>query len=88
MTKRFTDRLEVLRQRELNDSEEKLLHDIEEFGWGVMHIKEEHGCPAWSFTVGVYSLGKPEIIEVGLRTNTAHSVERSCQTHEAGLCFG
>jgi len=75
MPKRFTDRLKVLRGRELDKSESKLLDDIEKFGWSVMHIRPEHGIPGWSFTIGVYdTVGKPEIITVGLKDTVAHSV--------------
>jgi hypothetical protein len=75
MMERFTDRLKVLRSRELDKSETKLLDDIEKYGWGVMHIRPEHAIPGWSFTVGVYdTVGKPEIIVVGLNDTLAHSV--------------
>lgn len=75
MTKRFTNRLEVLRQRNLDKSESKLLDDIERFGWGVMHIREDPCVPGWAFTVGVFdTLGQAEIIVTGLKEDLAHSV--------------
>jgi hypothetical protein len=47
---------------------------IEEFGCQILHITADDVCPAFSYTIGVFdTCGKPELITVGLPSNTAQS---------------
>lgn len=58
-----------------NDSERKVLADVEEFGWHCVHIHTEHGLPEFTFTVGLYrSFTHPELIIFGLPSTTAHRI--------------
>lgn len=50
-----------------DDSDRKLLADIETHGWHMVVIAGEEGCPEYVFTVGLfYTYGHPEIVLMGL----------------------
>jgi hypothetical protein len=52
--------------RELSESDQKPLSDIERVGWHIIHISEDEDGPGWSFTVGLYHTFKhPEIVITG-----------------------
>lgn len=58
-----------------DDSDRKLLSDIEEHGWHVVFVAEEPGTPRFAFTVGLYyRYAHPEILVMGLKQPTAHSL--------------
>jgi len=61
-----------------DDSDRKLLSDIEEYGWHVVFVAEEPDTPRFAFTVGLYyRYAHPEILVMGLRQPTAHSLLHS-----------
>jgi hypothetical protein len=68
-----TTRTREFRASELCQEDERTISHIEEFGCSVVSVaKTEHGL-GWSYTVGVFDTsGKPEIITVGLPSETAH----------------
>ncbi|WP_158265276.1 DUF4262 domain-containing protein [Blastopirellula marina] len=50
-----------------DDSDRKLLADIQEFGWHLVAIQDDEEGPAYVFSVGLYhTLGHPEICIFGL----------------------
>src|SRR5690348_5316221 len=58
-----------------DESEQKVLDDIKNFGWHCVHILAEHDLPQYSFTVGLFeSYGHPELIMFGLASETAHQI--------------
>lgn len=66
-------KLRSLQDDDLDDSDRRLLSDIDEFGWHVVLIPEEDGTPGWAFSVGLTSsFGMPEIITFGLRQDLSH----------------
>ncbi len=51
----------------LDDSDRKLLHDVEDVGWHVVLIPPEEGKPGWAFSIGLFhSFGHPEVVVFGL----------------------
>jgi hypothetical protein len=73
-TRRFeTERTRRFRQGDLNEEDECTIANVETFGCSVVHVKQCTGGLGWTFTVGVFdTCGKPEVITVGLRQETAH----------------
>jgi hypothetical protein len=70
-----TDRLKFweARREKLEPTFQSTLDNIEKHGWELMCVKGDDIAPGFSYTVGVYeATGQPEIIEVGLRKDTAH----------------
>ena|SRR2546423_1917175 len=58
-----------------DDHDRKLLSDIQQVGWHVLHITPDETGPAYSFTVGLYySFGHPELIVMGLAPSLSHQV--------------
>ena len=56
-------------------SDEKLLSDIEKYGWHVVGVFEEENSPGFTFTVGLYyQFEHPEILIMGLPQQTAHAL--------------
>jgi hypothetical protein len=73
--KLVTERLKFweARRDKLESTFQSTLDNIEKHGWEVMSVKGDDIAPGFSYTVGVYeATGQPEIIEVGLRKETAH----------------
>ncbi len=59
----------------LDDTDRKLLDDIAEHGFQGLHIPEEDGLPAFTFSVGFEeTLGAPEVIIFGLRRDLMHNM--------------
>ncbi len=57
----------------MDKGDEKLLADIEEFGWHVLNITEDESGPRFSYSVGLFkTFGHPEIIIIGLKHELAH----------------
>lgn len=58
-----------------NDYERGLVDAVREHGWFCPSVYAEDGEPAFSYSVGFWkSLGKPEVIVLGLPAEVAHSV--------------
>lgn len=61
-----------------DDADRKLLFDIETYGWHVVSVTEEPDTPRFVFTVGLYyRYSHPEILVMGLKQPTAHSLLHS-----------
>lgn len=59
----------------MEPGEQKALEDIEKFGCHIIHVLEEGDLPPFSYSIGISkSLGKPELIIVGLRRELAHEL--------------
>lgn len=73
-TKNFeTGRTKTFRATALSQEDERTISHIEEFGCSVVSVKRTKYGLGWSYTVGVFDTsGKPEIITVGLKPETAH----------------
>ena len=68
-----TERTALFRRTALNEREQKTVSDIEMFGCTVIHVESTTAGPSWSYTIGVFdTCGKPEIVAVGLKQETAH----------------
>src|SRR3954451_22393385 len=68
-----TERTRRFRENKLSERDERTISNVETFGCEVLHVKETSAGPGWSYTLGVYdTCGKPEVITVGLREQTAH----------------
>jgi hypothetical protein len=67
-----TARTRKFRESQLCKDDEETISHIEEFGCSIVHVgRTSHGL-GWSYTVGVFDTsGKPDIIAVGLRPETA-----------------
>ncbi len=51
----------------LDDSDRKLLSDIDRVGWHVVMIPQQDGTPGWSFSVGLSkTFNHPEVVVFGL----------------------
>lgn len=49
-------------------SDQKLLSDIAQFGWHIIHIPQDEEGPGWSYTIGLYHTFKhPEIVVTGMQ---------------------
>jgi hypothetical protein len=59
----------------LEPDEIGLVSKVENYGWTVMHIKDEPGKPGWSFTIGLFeNFRHPEVIIFGLKQDSRHSI--------------
>src|SRR5882672_3773434 len=68
-----TARTRKFRATELSEEDERTITHVEEFGCSVVSVKRNNYGLGWSYTVGVFdTIGKPEIITVGLPPETAH----------------
>lgn len=55
--------------------EQKVLADINEYGWHVMNVIEDDTNPPWSFTIGLHETwGQPELIIIGRSRATAYGM--------------
>jgi hypothetical protein len=66
-------------QRELpepeDESDRKLLADIERVGWALISIMEDEQGPGFTYSVGLFhTLGQPEIVLMGLPIDVAQSL--------------
>jgi hypothetical protein len=69
----ITKRTQAWRTRDLKPWFVEAIDVIEEFGCQVTHVKGDSACPGFSYTTGVTdTCGKPELITVGLSSDTAH----------------
>jgi hypothetical protein len=55
--------------------EEKLTHDVREFGWHVIGIADDDEGPGFVYSIGLMeNFGHPEIVMFGLPTETQHAI--------------
>src|SRR5262245_49348918 len=55
--------------------DEKLLADVEEYGWHVVKVLDPDDNPDWAFSVGLYKTFKhPEVVVFGLDHELMHIV--------------
>jgi len=58
-----------------DESEQKVIDDIAEYGWHCIHIMAEGEHVEYSFTIGLFqSYGHPELIIFGLPPKVAHPI--------------
>jgi len=58
-----------------DDHDRKLLSDVAQYGWHVLHILADESEPGYSFSVGLYlKFGHPEILVMGLSQPVAHEL--------------
>ena len=58
----------------MSKEDERTVGNVEEFGCSVVHVARTKYGLGWSYTIGVFdTCGKPEIISVGLKPETAHT---------------
>jgi hypothetical protein len=58
--------------------EQKVLSDINEYGWHCMNVVEDDGHPPWSFTIGLYETWQhPELIVIGRSRATSHEMVKT-----------
>lgn len=59
----------------MDESDRRLLENIEKFGCQVMHISEEDELPPFAYSVGIQKTsGAPEVVVIGLKRDMAHFV--------------
>src|SRR5271167_4935713 len=77
---RTSARIQGLRNRELAADEVKLIDDVGEYGCHIIHVTAGLFLPGWSYTIGLYdSFRQPEIVVIGLKTDTAQSLLNEMQ---------
>jgi len=60
-------------------AERKALADIAEYGLHVLSVREGPDSPPFTYSIGIQqSLGMPELIMVGLKSNVAHAAINEC----------
>jgi hypothetical protein len=70
-----TERTRRFRAGDLSEADADTISHVEQSGCSSVQVKRSGAGLGWSYTVGVYdTLGKPEIITVGLREGTAHTL--------------
>lgn len=56
-------------------NKQKILHDINKFGWHVIKVLEDEDGPGFGYSIGLYETYKhPEIIIIGLKLDHIHSI--------------
>ena len=61
----------MVRTKPEDDSDRKLLADIENFGWHLVGIEDDPDGPGYVFSVGIYhTLGQPEVCIFGLSSTS------------------
>jgi Domain of unknown function (DUF4262) len=60
----------------LDQEDAHLAQTIRAHRWAVQYVGEgeEPGEPAFGYTIGLYGLGHPELVVVGLSAQTAHGI--------------
>jgi hypothetical protein len=57
----------------MSSSEQKIIEDVEAYGWHVINVLPDDPHPPHSFSIGLTkTFDHPEIVVVGLRGETAH----------------
>jgi hypothetical protein len=67
----------------LDQEDTHLAQTIRAHRWAVQYVGEgeEPGEPAFAYTIGLYGLGHPELVVVGLGPDSAHGI----LSHAAGM---
>jgi len=64
-----------MNKNNLDENEQKVVDNIEEYGCHVMHIFAEDELPRFTYSVGIYGETKqPELIVMGLKQEVAHYI--------------
>lgn len=62
------------RATELSEEDQRTLDRVEEYGCSVILVTPGDSHAGWGYTLGVFdTAGQPEIVTVGLKTDTAHA---------------
>ena len=57
----------------MDESEQKAIDDIDEYGCHVLHVMEEENLARFTYSIGIYrKTGKPELVITGLDNEIAH----------------
>ena len=57
----------------MTEPEQKIISDIDTYGWHVINVLPEGYHPSHSFSIGLYRTFKhPEVVIFGLKASTAH----------------
>jgi hypothetical protein len=83
------------RYPDIDPGEKAVLADIDAFGWHGRWIREDEAGPQFCYSIGFYhTLGAPEVIVVGIRSEIAHSMlweayrrARRGETMAPGRCY-
>lgn len=60
---------------ELTDGDKKLISDVENIGWHIIHVMEDETGPGFSYSIGLYkTFNHPEIIVIGLSQDLSQSI--------------
>ena len=79
------------------DGEQKLVSDVEDFGWHVIMVPEDDEGPAFAYSIGLFkNFSHPEIIVFGLDLDLMHRVinligeeiRQGCRLAEGGSLSG
>jgi len=63
------------RYPDIDPNEKAVLADIDTYGWHGLWIREDDQGPQFSYSIGFYrTLGAPEVIVVGIRSELAHAM--------------
>lgn len=69
------NRIQELREQDLKPGDKKLLENIEKYDCHIIHVTDDQHGPSWSYTIGLFEVFRePEIIVVGLKTDTAQNL--------------
>jgi hypothetical protein len=87
--KRTIPREKWMEMTTMDRAEKKCLDDIEKYGCHIIHVFEEGELPPFSYSVGLErSIGRPELIIIGLRRELAHyMINEYCARARAGETF-
>ena len=56
-------------------SEEKIVNDVQRYGWHVINVFEGEDSYEFSYTIGLYkTLGSPELFMSGIMGEVAHTI--------------
>lgn len=74
---------------DLNSTYQGIIENVQKHDCSVVGVGVEEGSPAFAYSVGIQrSLGKPELIVVGLRTEVSHSIiNQYCRRIKEGESF-
>lgn len=75
---------------DLSSARQKIVHDVNVFGWHVMQVLPGQAHPGWSYSIGLYrNFHHPEVVVFGLGPDTMHAVINIVgRAARAGRSFG
>ena len=66
----------------MNPAEEKVLSDVQDYGWHVVKVLEEGDSPEFAYSIGLFrSFQHPEIFIYGLPSERAHLIINEAGEH-------